>query len=738
MNTGANHPATGPDAPSGPHAEARSSIQAVGPHFVIVSAGGPGEALSTALTALPAVPGALVVLAAAHDAPDVLYDGLGRLSAIAAGRGASALILAASGLAAPIGDRRPAAQVAEAAGLPVIAPDGMVWIEPDGTLRVAGVAEADPASWWRCDPTGPPRRLGPAWPPASAGPAVVPLAGGRWLAADGVPSGAVTDLASAPDGTHLLVVGTPEHPVLTVADLAAALVPGAEEPPGPAVPLDGQAVCLAAPWASPAELTRMGAGLSDLLRTDVRLAVGLPTRTTGGHTCRFLDASGQWPTWEPWLRELTASWRLRQVLPSGWRAWAEPPPGDVGPGVLRVLAGWELEAVPAGLWLRPAKTPAGDSRLHPPDLRRPVLIVGARDRSVPEAVWRELPGVLADLPEAERAHLALVGAFRADPRSEAAARAFAETHALEWAGLDLPAAVPETRAPAVPAPVGQPAAGLDAAASPTVRTESGDGVPDPTLRPARVLRSGVAASEEFQGSTPGDRAAFRALAGEHFLRYASRVDQAIARLPGLRAASGDDRTDLVAVLLYQADVGEPMSRAELVAAARRGDGGPAGAVLACLGSGLRRLPCHRGPVLLGAALERTAFAVYEPGAVVTEPAPVAAITAADADLAAPVEIAVWSSTGRRPAVFAGPGDEPQVVFPPGTRFVLLDTPGPRVLLREMSGAEPDRAQDRKARDRLLAWLERRDATSPEGWRAVGRPGRFHVAPGVPADAEPTG
>jgi hypothetical protein len=681
--------------------------------------------------------------------------------------------------------------------------------------------------------------------------------GGRWVSVGGPPPAGAADLASTPDGTFLLVAGSPGRPVLPNDDLIAALTA--------AGPLGDRTVCLAAPWSPPAELIRMAAGLADHLRADVQVAVGLPTRAADGHTCRFFDGAGR-PTWEPWLRRFTASWRLRRVIPADWRAASRPgPAAGTGPGVVRALAGWELEAIPAGLWLRPAGAPADAAVvLRPPDLRRPLLIVGVRDRPAPEAVWEHLTVILDDLPPSERAALGLLVAFRDDPRGDATARALARTHGLDQPepdGATAATAAAPLAAHAVSAPSGAHAAvhtapgpvaavphdhptaltesanlraeldppapaaqnhstpitasttvrtksdptapdphnhstGTTAsaklrthpeppaptphnnptAASATLRTQPASAAPDPHNHPTKSTASttlrthpeptapdphnnpsaasaivrteaGAAAPVPLGRRGPGpvagyvprlataeDRAVLRVLAGEHFQRYASRVEQVVAGLPGLRAAcAGDDRADvvvdLVAVLLHHVDEDAPMSRADLVAAARRGAEGPAASFLACLGSGLRRLPTHRGPVVLAADAGVHALV---PGAVLSEPAAVPALAGVDVDLAAPVELAVWSSTGRRTAVFGGRGEEPQVVFPPGTRFSVLEVAadGARVLLRETSGGE---GTDGKARDRLLAWCQQRDAVPEDGRRAVDRPHRFRLAPGGTCD-----
>ncbi|MFF2141663.1 hypothetical protein [Kitasatospora sp. NPDC058190] len=204
---------------------------------------------------------------------------------------------------------------------------------------------------------------------------------------------------------------------------------------------------------------------------------------------------------------------------------------------------------------------------------------------------------------------------------------------------------------------------------------------------------------------------------------------------GDRPGQDDFKADLVAVLLHHEDSGVPADRAALLAEARGGAAGPLRPYLACLGSGLRRLPSHHGAVLLGADLTPEALEAFSVGLALVEPGPVAGLASPAAALGTPAEFVVWSTTGRRTAAFGDDQEVPQVAFPPGTRFVVVDVAArpARVLLRETTGpsaAGPDDERDRSARDRLRAWLERRDKVAPADRRTIARPERFRLAPGV--------
>ncbi|MFF3497926.1 hypothetical protein [Streptomyces sp. NPDC003247] len=118
---------------------------------------------------------------------------------------------------------------------------------------------------------------------------------------------------------------------------------------------------------------------------------------------------------------------------------------------------------------------------------------------------------------------------------------------------------------------------------------------------------------------------------------------------------------------------------------------------------LRRLPCHRGPAVVRAAVPRAAMADWSrPHRLVTEWGFWPASTSlrqqgdgrpdADGSEAGPeveVEFLVWSVTAR-PTQALDPGVPDRVVFLPGTAFRVLrvtDGPPARVLLREVPASE---------------------------------------------------
>ncbi|MFJ5116843.1 hypothetical protein [Kitasatospora sp. NPDC088548] len=495
-------PAAAPSAPAASPA-VRSVLRPVGPHFVIAPATAGEDELSAAVGALRPVPDSLVVVAAAPDSAPVLRDRMADLGVIARSRGAGTLVLAASGLAAlaPNG-RRPAEVVADRAGVPVIAPDGLVEITPDGNLKVAAPdGSAETATWWLCAPGTAPRRLretvgggaghaAPATlpaPPPTPEPAPHPqhpaavrvarLPAGYWLthlsAQPGGPFPAL-GLLAAPPGALVLLVGTPGQPVLLPEDLAETVR---------TLPVGGAALLLSAPWAAPDELSALTGTLAARLGRPVQAAVGLPVHGPGGPTSRTVDARGH-AGWEPYLLRLTAS-AGRPTVPSAWRnggaSWQ-----PAGPALFQAFPYWSLEAVPAGLWLRPDPPHLCAPRFRRADPGRPLLIVGERDRPVGAEVWEELSSLLDRLPAAGAQNFGLLAHGILEPGSERTARFIARLHGLEWLGSDQPGdaaagaeAVSYGLGP-VPGPAPAPVS-----ARPALAAE-----PDPLTAPRPVITTG--------------------------------------------------------------------------------------------------------------------------------------------------------------------------------------------------------------------------------------------------------
>ncbi|MFD8318811.1 hypothetical protein [Kitasatospora purpeofusca] len=455
-----------------------SVLREVGPHFVIASATAHPSELKAAIGALRPVPDAVVVIASAPDSAKVLRDRMTDLGVITRARGATHLVLAASGLAAlaPNG-RRPAEVVAERSGVPVVAPDGLVEITPAGHLTVNDPEGATArSSWWRCEPGEQPRRVAGTIgavapvesrrtrptafvePPAVPAPAaargranavrVLRLPAGFWLTDPTDPATTPLPdlrLAAAPPGTVVIVIGTPTRPVLLPEDVAEAVL---------SLPLGSDRPLISAPWAAPDELSALTGALTARTARPVQAAIGLPVLGHGGPTSRVLDREGR-IGWEPFLLRLSSAPGC-PTTPAAWRNggadWR-----TAGPGVFQAFPYWALEAVPAGLWLRPEPPHVLTPRFRRPEPSRPLLIVGERDRPVPADAFEELGALLGRLPTAGAEGFGLLVHGLLEPDAETVGRFVARTYELEWLGSEQPGGPPAV------APVSYGLGGADAA-----------------------------------------------------------------------------------------------------------------------------------------------------------------------------------------------------------------------------------------------------------------------------------
>ncbi|MEE1788485.1 hypothetical protein PUR71_37135 [Streptomyces sp. SP17BM10] len=419
---------------------------------MIAPPGAEAAGLAAALAPVRAEAHSLLVLAAAEDAAPVLRASLTELTRSARGLGVDTLVLAASGLAAPGPEgRRPAELIAGRTGLTVVAPDAVVSVEPDGTLRVAG------GSWWRCRP-GDLRAeaVGERWPAATT---LTPLAGGGFWATPGTPGApgapavrpAILDRASGRDGAVLLVVGEPSgslpsgaHVVRSASELMTAASPDS-------------VLLLSAPWAEPIELVELAAVVAASLRHEVRAAIGLPVRDGAGHRHVHVAPDGT-AGWEPYLTELAACPVERKVTAVAWRGRPDAP-APPGPARYPAFPGWELEAVAAGLWLRPSGTTDRGPRMRRPDPARPVLVVGTPGRPVTEDTWAHLGNSLGALPSAPRLGLVVAGTM--DTESQTVGRFCARLHGLDWLGPELLWPAPELPGGAIAEPAPPEVGGSD-------------------------------------------------------------------------------------------------------------------------------------------------------------------------------------------------------------------------------------------------------------------------------------
>jgi hypothetical protein len=183
-----------------------------------------------------------------------------------------------------------------------------------------------------------------------------------------------------------------------------------------------------------------------------------------------------------------------------------------------------------------------------------------------------------------------------------------------------------------------------------------------------------------------ERQWLRRTLSQQYDSVANSVARVLSQMPGLRVGPGSDDevlADLVAVRLYLGDAG-----ATLDDAVREAQPGPHVPFARLVAAGLRRLPAHRGPVVLRVDLDDAAWQWYRDSPLITEWACLAALSEPHKGQDGDVELRIWSMTGRRTAPLT-PEPQGRVVFLPGTSFKVLraDEGTRRVLLRELSATE---------------------------------------------------
>jgi hypothetical protein len=292
------------------------------------------------------------------------------------------------------------------------------------------------------------------------------------------------------------------------------------------------------------------------------------------------------------------------------------------------------------------------------------------------------------------------------------------------AGPAEPAPAPPSAEPDKPPPPPSPASadGTSRPEQPSVPEQPSLPDPDPDPAPAPQPTAGVIVPvPRGHRSSPEERQQYR----ESSARYQSRVvsvRRVLTQRPGLRAAAvleGEEVvvTDFAAVLDLLSD-----DQREVAAALRSGR--PPGPRVACVVSGLRRLPSFTGAVFASAASPAGGAAAYAAGAALLEPAFVYSTSARQAALDGTISYVIWSETGKRVSALAANLGPAEIVFAAGSVFKVLraDLSGSgsgraTIFLRESSrpgtesaGAELDVA-DQRILDRLAEAAALRDGVA---------------------------
>ncbi|MGW1681864.1 hypothetical protein [Saccharopolyspora sp. NPDC002376] len=661
---------------------------------------------SRVFDALPQVPGvaALVVSGTAVSDPGLpaaLWEACGKLFGGPTPHQALWLVMPGAGRPDAFG-KVYAQIVADSFGAEVIAPAGELAIVARGSAFAVGAAGA--AGWNRFRRGVPSDPVGYRLPPQSweAMLPELPLFE-KDLVFEHVPAGLlVRNVRSRPScqgdpawdvpmdaRRPRVVLGRPGEDELPHAQLVAGLRRLPPQLPDVAWFVPGATGTHVAAWAQ---------RLAESLGRSVVVTPGVPA-ADGSVVVRNVEGGQAWPTMPTLLRYSPGS--QAEVLDA-----APPPPGWVADGALnyRPVAGQRvrLRVVPAGLVMT-GPDDTDDPAAGPFEPHRMTIAVTSSAAAEGTGPLRHLLGWFA-----QRCGVRILAVGVQEDRLRDELHDIARESGVE---LDLgsgPVAGEPPRGAekvksigesTVVIPVPATARPVTLSSGPSTAPSSGIDEP-PTVQPDARITTVRAAPHDpplLPGghvSSEGERAAFLAWAADEFNDAVGVVNAALALLPALR---GNDETaarvDLVAVRLYLG--ASARGGAALNEALREQRVLPCSEYLACLTSGLRRLPVQRGPVFRQSSWswQQDVRDAYPLGEVLSEPGLLSAVPKGEcvaADL--PVDFGIWSRTARRTSALATAGENEELVFCQRSRFKVLDVDDnadarPAVLLGELAADE---------------------------------------------------
>ncbi|NWJ74052.1 hypothetical protein HX744_26610 [Pseudonocardia sp. ICBG1122] len=660
-------------------------------------------------------------------------------------------------------------QVTDATGVALVAPSGaMRFSVGSGILTGPTVGGT---GWVRFSPGSPTRAYGMRFPrpdwegvlpdePAVVGGAVVePVLAG--LAVRGLPAPEEdteddVTLRAALDRrfVQLLVGGTgPVPPPEAIAAAARTITSGC---PVLVVPL------------TPAALTDgFPATLGGAIGTDFALGTGVALRTAAG-----VETFGVEPGREPRMRPFPTVLRQRPDGGQDVLSVGLPPAGWDARGCSYVRDDVVATVVPSGLVLG-----AGNAGPVPPDPYDPAvwtLHLGHHGEPVGAALLAAARSLVDSLDDERRARhrvrLRGVWATPEDAERAVSLGLLPRPAPASWdttvPDLRVESAVPAVPVPAVVEPLtpgehpavddvpepGDPADGPTGGAVPLpdadvtppgpaadavpvgpVTEDHGPGNTDPAATTDHTAATTGAADAppplvvDDRPSTGRERERFVAAAGDLYTEALATVNAALASWPSLRTGDTSGvKTDLAAVCLYLGDGergGGPVNES-----VRSGGNDLPEGQLACLVSGLRRLPTHRRPVLRQGRSPEPPPDHAVVGGTLAEPGFLSA--AGELDVTVPdagYDVLIWPMTARRTSELVAGRPVAEVVFPAGTRFRTIgvrDAPAPEdadggpvaprlaLLVRELGADEGEGSgglgeRDQAALARLERALERR-------------------------------
>lgn len=654
-------------------------------------------------------------------------------------------------------------QVADTTGVALVAPSGaMRFSVGSGILTGPTVGGT---GWVRFAPGSAPQAHGtrfprPDWegalpdePAAVGGAAVEPVPAG--LAVRGLPA---PEAGTENDDVALRAVLDRRFVQLLVGGTGP--VPTPEAIAGAARTITSGCPVLVAPLTPAALVDGFPAALGEAIGADFALGTGVALRTASGVETFVVE-----PGRETRMRPFPTVLRQRPDGGQDVLSVGLPPAGWDARGCSYVRDDVVATVVPSGLVLG-----AGDAGPVPPDPYDPAvwtLHLGHDGEPVGAALLAAARSLVDSLDDERRARhrvrLRGVWATPEDAERAVSLGLLPRPAPASWdttvPDLRVESAVPAAPVPAVaepptpgehpavdPAPEpGGPADGPTGGAVPApdadvtppgpaadagpvgpVTGDHGPGDTDPAAttgatdaRPPLVV--------DDRPSTGRERERFVAAAGDQYTEALATVNAALASWPSLRTGDTSGvKTDLAAVCLHLGDGergGGPVNEG-----VRSGGRDLPEGQLACLVSGLRRLPTHRRPVLRqGRAPEPPSDHIVV-GGTLAEPGFLSA--AGELDVTVPdagYDVLIWPMTARRTSELVAGRPVAEVVFPAGTRFRTIgvrDAPAPEdvdggpvaprlaLLVRELGADEGEGSgglgeRDQAALARLERALERR-------------------------------
>ncbi|WP_434445847.1 hypothetical protein [Lentzea sp. E54] len=662
-----------------------------------------------------------------------------------------------------VGSMRPTAPaqwLAEQLQAEVVAPDGVLTTVP-GAAFVVGTQGY--GSWVRFQPNASPMPYGrrfpvpqweamdpnSPWPTGEIG-VSEPIPSGLWLRAQTPPfDPAAQDsrpIVALPcrDNVLTMVVGGPGQSSIPIDEICRLLT---------ALPQAARSRVRLVPYGIDAGL---GSRIADEIGEPIAMFTGLPVGNlrSGGPAVIAVDPRGQ-QTWRPFVTEVLCVPNESVPVVSGYRT---PVPGlsEVSPGVFSLGDGVVLEVVPSGLWVREQDEPynAAEVRSQPVDPEWARLTVGTPGRTTPGAVAVHGAALVERLEPEVRKLLRLVfcdskviappppppppaappaGPAQITSALSAAAHALSSRDSADD-GTDF--FTPVT--PAEPEPERPAYASMDAGPAIAAVTSHALDDPDeaafpsddPDSTPVRFRVDGPLPLQPLamwelpadgngeretvppdHSSSDAERDTVRRALGERYGVHAATVCRLLAQRPDAEedpAAFEAMVTDLTALLACVSQDEEMV-----VETLRMGRLGRLRPYVACIVSGLNRLPVHNGVATVWGVSGPTGPRRYRSGDVIVEHGLLDAVANPSQRIEGATEYLLWSVTGRRVEVAdrVAVATEERVVFPPGTPFRVLavaeaegDHPQ-QVLLQEIAGAAADQ-EIAGLRPSVLSQLER--------------------------------